>query len=120
MIVSSQCKEIRDIKQKYIVSLMNKNAMIVLLFLLCFIATIIDARLFDSTSSITQVISSNHVNSTTTRCCNDVLWYISPGIPFSCRCVDIVETCESTCKKCTCKHPKQCSCDDYNEYCIQC
>jgi len=90
--------------------LMNKNAMIMLLFL--FIATILDARLFDSTSSITQVISSNHVNSTITRCCNEVLWYISPGIPISCQCIDIVETCESTCKKCTCKQPKQCGCDD--------
>ncbi|KEH23359.1 Bowman birk trypsin inhibitor [Medicago truncatula] len=65
-------------------------------------------------------LMNNHANSTTTRCCNDVLWYISPGIPFSCQCVDIAETCESTCKKCTCKQPKQCSCDDYNEYCIQC
>ena len=101
--------------------LMNKKAMIklaMMLFLLSFIATI-DAR-FDSTSFISQVISSNDVNSTTNRCCKDVLWFYVEGIPVMCQCLDIVETCESTCKYCTCKQPKRCTCDDYQQNCNGC
>lgn len=80
---------------------------VLLLLILGFATTIIDAR-FDSNSHISQVVSNGkdkdvgyYVKSTTcTPCCDNCS--CTKSIPPQCRCTDVKPTCHSACKSCRC------------------
>ncbi|TKY65464.1 Bowman-Birk type proteinase inhibitor [Spatholobus suberectus] len=91
-----------------------------LLFLMGFTATTVDAR-FDPSSFITQLLTEgdfdHYVKSTTTACCDEC--YCTRSIPPQCHCADVGTSCHSACKSCLCKrsHPPQCSCEDNTTFC---
>ncbi|KAI5428702.1 hypothetical protein KIW84_033628, partial [Lathyrus oleraceus] len=118
-------------KRIVIMVLMNKKAMMKLalvLFLLGFTATVVDAR-FDSNSFITQLLSNGGASNK--ACCDSCL--CTRSIPPRCRCNDIGETCHSACKTCICTRslppqcpclctrslPPKCSCTDITDFCYK-
>lgn len=106
--------------------MMNKKAMVMklalLVFLLGFTSTVVDAR-FDGSSFITQLLSNGEatyeVKSTTTACCNSCP--CTKSIPPQCHCADIGEKCHSACKRCLCTRsfPPQCRCTDTTDFCYE-
>ncbi|AES80166.1 putative proteinase inhibitor I12, Bowman-Birk [Medicago truncatula] len=84
----------------------NKNTFVklsVLLLLLCFTATIVDAR-FDSTPFTTRVLSNGEDTYDViyhSACCDKCECYVKEGHFFpQCICRD--DGCHSACKKCDC------------------
>ncbi|XP_020219717.1 Bowman-Birk type wound-induced trypsin inhibitor [Cajanus cajan] len=91
-----------------------------LLFLLGFTATTVEAR-FDPSSFMTQLLwnGDDGVKTATTACCDACS--CTKSIPPQCRCEDVGETCHSACKTCFCTRsiPPQCRCADITDFCYE-
>ncbi|KAL2327861.1 hypothetical protein Fmac_021288 [Flemingia macrophylla] len=85
-----------------------------LVFLLGFTATTVDARF----AEILPNGDGNYFVKTTTKACCDAC-PCTKSIPPQCRCEDIGETCHSACKTCICTRsiPPQCRCTDITDFC---
>ncbi|KAG4388906.1 hypothetical protein GLYMA_09G260301v4 [Glycine max] len=94
------------------------------LFLLGFTATTVDATGFNPNSLITQLLpqiegdsDDNYVKSNTEPCCDNCL--CTNSIPPKCQCTDWAEDCHSACKGCICQRiwPPRCRCFDETDTC---